>query len=66
MSQYKAIICPECKQHIILFQLDGFIEGRIRIMCRRCREFFIVTDEGVIANENTCLKHEDFKQMMRR
>ena len=62
---YKPIVCPECRQHIILMQLEGFIEGRIRIKCRRCGEFFIVTDEGVIANENTKLKHDEFEPMMK-
>ena len=46
-------------------QLDGFIDGRIRIQCRYCREFFIVTDEGVIANENTQLKHKDYVDLMK-
>jgi hypothetical protein len=46
-------------------QLDGFIEGRIRIYCRRCKEYFIVTDEGIIANEKTQMRYEDYTDLMR-
>lgn len=63
-SPYKPILCPECQKRNILMQLDGFIEGRIRIKCRFCGEYFIVTDEGIIANENTQFKHSDYSDMM--
>jgi ribosomal protein S27E len=46
MSQYKAIICPECHRHIILFEIKG-TDYEARIKCRLCKEYFIVTPEGV-------------------
>ena len=64
-KSYKPILCPECQRRIILMQLDGFIEGRIRIYCRRCKEYFIVTDEGIIANEKTQMRYEDYTDLMR-
>jgi phage FluMu protein Com len=63
---YRNIECPECQPHVILMQIDGFIEGRIRIKCRRCHEYFTVTDEGIIANEKTQMREEDYERMMRK
>lgn len=48
---YKSILCPECQHRTILMELEGSIEGKIRVHCRRCKEYFIVTGEGKITNE---------------
>jgi ribosomal protein S27E len=45
MSQYKAILCPECHRHIILFEIKG-TDYEARIKCRLCRNYFVVTPEG--------------------
>jgi phage FluMu protein Com len=66
MFLYKNVFCPECAKQTLLLRLHGELIGRIEIKCYRCKELFIITDDGIIAKADIKYNLMDYKGIMEK
>lgn len=60
----KKVYCDSCKK--VIFELDGEINGVLRIKCKSCDKFQIVEFDGIVTEEiNDSLGPRDYEFLMR-